>query len=272
MVFEGKNGGLAHHQFRGETWAMLLSRWTDFARAAVALPEDGEGERWRRSIAPIIELQAVTCALGEVAALERAERLRGLDLAAVLIRRSAAALSEAWRGEPMPEKVMELVQDAQRAHEQASWLGVELVAASKRLVVEPVRGLVEALVAAGHTGEVLAARAGTILFEGEPVLFVRDCADEVAARVEMAHTRTTEGLVPARQVYRQADERTGRLTRDVVTAYVGVLEAGRPLLEVAAADGEVLVREDDAQAAAWRAAQERAMGEGGVEVVFGMRE
>lgn len=270
MVFEGKNRVSEHHQFRGETWAMLLARWTDFARAAVALPEGGEGERWRRSIAPIIELQAVTCALGEVAGLERAERLRGLDLAAVLIRRSAGALSEAWRGEPMPEKVMELVEDAQRAHEQASWLGVELVVASARLVVEPVRELVEALVAAGQTGEVLAARAGTVLFEGEPVLFVRDCANQVATHVEMAHTRMSDGLVHARQVYRQADERTGRFTRDVVTAYVGVLEPGRPLLEVAAADGEVLVREDGAQAAAWLAAQERAMGAGGVEVVYGV--
>ena len=41
------------------TWAVLLARWTDFARSALALPEVGEPGLVRQSVTDIITLQAV---------------------------------------------------------------------------------------------------------------------------------------------------------------------------------------------------------------------
>ena len=41
-------------------WVALLAKWTELARASVALPEEGEAGRWCASLAPIINLQAVT--------------------------------------------------------------------------------------------------------------------------------------------------------------------------------------------------------------------
>lgn len=47
------------------TWAVLLARWTEFARSAVALPKEGEAGLVRQSVADIITLQAVWFALGD---------------------------------------------------------------------------------------------------------------------------------------------------------------------------------------------------------------
>ena len=96
------------------TWAALLSRWLDFARAAVALPQDGEGDRWRRSVSPAITLQAVTMALGEVEKLDPQERALARDRASVLIERETTALGEIW-GAPLPDRLGELTTDASSA-------------------------------------------------------------------------------------------------------------------------------------------------------------
>ena len=99
----------------GLTWAVLLGRWTDFARAAVALPRDADGDRWRASVAPVIGLQAVTFALGDLDRLEPAERALGLDRAEVLIGRYSGELHEHWRGVPMHGELVRLIEDAMAA-------------------------------------------------------------------------------------------------------------------------------------------------------------
>jgi len=228
------------------TWAALIARWTDFARASVALPQDGEGGAWRASVAPAIGLQAVTLALHELHRLPADERAHGLDLASVLIRRHAGELNEAWRARPMPEKLTELVGDARKTHAAAAALGVEFTVAVDRLVMPSIDELGRSLLAGGFAGDLLAARAGTVLFRDEPALFVRPDARDIA----IEDLERGAGLTLPRQVYRQANAETGRATRDVVAPMPFALRPGQPLLRQVIEGGELIAGLDGAQDAA----------------------
>lgn len=94
------------------TWAALLGRWVEFARSALALPQDQEGGRLRQSVADIIMLQAVWFALQHLEDLSPDQRALGLDRAAVLLERHARALERRWSGSELPAQLRELVRDA----------------------------------------------------------------------------------------------------------------------------------------------------------------
>ena len=98
------------------TRAVLLARWTEFARSAVALPEDGEAGRVRQSITDIITLQAVWFALGQMETLSPAERTIGLDRAGVLIRRHSQAIGNRFANESLPVGLKELLEDIEMAY------------------------------------------------------------------------------------------------------------------------------------------------------------
>jgi len=104
---------------RNLTWAALLAAWTDFAKAAVALPRTPEGERWRRSVPLVIELQATTCALGDLHRLPEPDRPVALDTAEALIASRADRLRQIWTADGaharMPEAVVDLLLDAHSA-------------------------------------------------------------------------------------------------------------------------------------------------------------
>lgn len=102
-----------------QTWAALLSHWTEFARASVAFPRDSGGMRMRASVVPAIGLQAVTFALGDLDRLNANERAVSLDRAEVLIRGCAEAIEDAWRGEAAHPGLLELIDDARRALDAA---------------------------------------------------------------------------------------------------------------------------------------------------------
>ncbi|MFN3165960.1 MAG: hypothetical protein ACE37H_02735 [Phycisphaeraceae bacterium] len=93
------------------TWAVLLAKWTEFARAGVALPESGEAGRVRRSVTDIIALQAVWFALRQLDELDRSERALGLDRAGVLIDRHASAIADRFADQPVPDELQDLVAD-----------------------------------------------------------------------------------------------------------------------------------------------------------------
>ena len=93
------------------TWAVLLARWTDFARGAVALPEEGEPGKVRQSVADIITLQAVWFALGQMDELGPAEQAIGLDRAGVLINRHSEAIRARFGVDPLPEGLTDLLDD-----------------------------------------------------------------------------------------------------------------------------------------------------------------
>lgn len=100
------------------TWAVLLGRWIEFAQAAVALPNDDAGQRWRASVPDLIGLQAVWFALQHLDELDRPQQAVGLDRAAVLIEQHRANLEQRF-GADLPPAVAELLQDALSQHEQA---------------------------------------------------------------------------------------------------------------------------------------------------------
>ena len=94
------------------TWAALLGRWLDFARSAVALPDDATGRAWKASVPAIIGLQAITLALGEADRLDADQRALGLDRARILIDRYTGQLHQAFGDEPLHPMLVELIDDA----------------------------------------------------------------------------------------------------------------------------------------------------------------
>ena len=101
------------------TWAALLGRWVDFARTAVALPDDAEGRAWRAAVPEIIGLQAVAMALGEAEGLSPNERALGLDRSRILIGRHRKNLHALFDPQPLHPMLDELIRDAQAAVERA---------------------------------------------------------------------------------------------------------------------------------------------------------
>jgi len=95
------------------TWAVLLGRWIEFARSAVALPDDDAGRRMRAAVPDIIMLQAVWFALQHLDELDAEQRAVGLDRAAYLIGTHGAALHRRF-GSNVPDQVRELIDDAGR--------------------------------------------------------------------------------------------------------------------------------------------------------------
>lgn len=96
----------------GLTWAVLLGGWVDFARSALALPDDQGGRALRGSVADIIGLQAVWFALQHLDELDADERGLGIARAEVLIERHAQAVAERWRGVELPGELVRLIEDA----------------------------------------------------------------------------------------------------------------------------------------------------------------
>ena len=156
------------------TWASLLGQWAAFAQASKGLPKDAAGERWRAAVAPIIELQAVTFALGDIDKLRiPGERAVGVDTAQILVRKDAAALHELWRGEELPKEVVLLIDDAQRALEAARAGGVEWRVGAERLECKHPGELAAALIEAGFAGDLFLPVPGGVLFPGSPCAFAR---------------------------------------------------------------------------------------------------
>ncbi len=230
--------GLPIDSQRVVTWSLLLAKWTEFAKASTVLPDEGDGGRVKRHVAAIIGLQAVACALGEADELASDERSAALDLAAVQIRVFAQELNEAWRGEPMPEGLVELMDDAKKALVAARDGGVEFTVMQGPVVAEHPAELVDRLIEAEFGGDLYLAAPGVPIFAGCPAGFVRLAkggapnSDVVAAIVEFLGKGQVKykGAPRFRQAYRQFDFSKGGPVRDVVVVNDDALAAGQPLL------------------------------------------
>jgi hypothetical protein len=223
----------------------LLAKWTDFARAAVALPKDACGERWRSAVVPIISLQAITQALGELDLLAADERALALDRAEVQSRADAQALHAIWRGEEMPEAVIELIDDARLAVQSGRDAGVEWVVAQERMTAEHPGELVAALLSRGFAGDLYVPTPGVAMFETSPAVFARlaNGAMPDDETIEMISewfdgVGEPERVAGMRQAYRQFDFRVGRAVRDLVVPMRAPLPGGQPLLVCAIERGE----------------------------------
>lgn len=96
------------------TWAALLGRWIEFARTAVALPDDDTGRCMRASVPDVIMLQAVWFALQHLDDLSSSQRPLGLDRAEILIDKHVERLTRRWAGLRIPPQLIELTDDARK--------------------------------------------------------------------------------------------------------------------------------------------------------------
>lgn len=233
------------------SWTTLLAGWTDFARSASALPEEGGGGRWKRSVAPAIALHAVSMALAELITIDPEERPLAMDRAEMTIREHAAALNEVWRAEPMPESLTELIDDARLAWEAALHEGAEWTVESDTfLAVHPVE-LAEKLLDAGFVGEVMVPAPGVPLFKTSACATARERdggpPDDEICSIIREYLLKGEGraskrpmvCLPLRQVYRQFDFARAGPVRDLLAPVVGAdLPAGQPLLVPVVSGGD----------------------------------
>lgn len=248
-------------QSRGLTWAALLGKWTEFAKAGVAFPDDSEGRRWKASVSPIISLQAVTMALGEIDLIREAdERAAALDRAEVVIRNEIGRLHDVWSTnglkEPLPDQLDELVRDAWNALQAAHSGGVEWIVREHRLIAPDPTDHARRLIDAGATGNFFAAKPGTVLFRNEPLAFLHTGEAELSfqgCRPRMA--------ARPHQIYRQIDDATGKIISDRVVAFEESLPAGMPLLIPVIDAGRLVAAFDDEETARWVEMQRQALGD-----------
>ncbi len=235
------------------TWAALLTRWTDFARSAVAFPKSGDGGRLRASVAPMIGLQAIVFALAQAHRLPPAEHALALDRAEMLIRRHIRELHDAWPGHAMPPELQELIRDARAALEAANSFGVEWLAPHDRFIAPDPLPLARELLDGGFRGRLLAAAPGTVLFHSAPLLFATPPLDRAPAGL-FAGCAVRHAPGP-RQLYRQMDD-AGRPLRDLALPMDETLPPGRPLLVPIIEDGRLIAEFTPEETDLWRAQQE----------------
>ena len=232
------------------TWATLLGGWVQFAQRAVALPDDAQGQRWKDSVAPAIGLHALAMALGEIYKLDQSERALAMDRAELGIKQHASELSKIWNAEPMPESIVELLDDAKHEWEQSLHEGVVWRSASARFATRHPGEMGLALREAGFSGEVFVASPGIEMFKGAPVAWCRDRdggqPDEEVITFVHEFLQTCDGkagspelMRPIHQVYRQMDFLKGGPTHDLVAPVTGDLPAGQPLLVPIISGGEL---------------------------------
>ena len=235
------------------TWAGLLAHYMDFAKSAVALPDEGDLGRWKQVVPSIIALHAVAHALSELNELDPAERSVGLDRAGMLISEHVGLIHKQWRGEMLPDELVELIDDARSAERLARSAGVEWTVLGERLELPHPGTIAEMLVGLGFAGDLYLASPGVPVFRGCPAAFMKldDGGlppEEWLAVVHVFLEGAAEADADAvddpayasmmRQGYRQFDFAKGGPVRDIVAAMEETLPAGQPLLIPVIVGGE----------------------------------
>lgn len=227
------------------TWTILLAKWVALAQASLHLPKTESGERWKAAIPAMINLQAVTHAMGDMDDMEDEERGPAFIKAKVLVQEQASVLHGLWQDEPLPEMLNEILNDANEAIELAQHTGLEWVVVGERLVCGHPAELIAMLLATGFDGDLYVPTPGVDVFTDAPCGFLvaRDGAPVHGKHAQMVadflgdDAELGEGR-QFRQVYRQFDFLKGGAVRDVVVSWRG-LESGQPLLLQAIRGGEV---------------------------------
>lgn len=260
------------------SWAALIGYWLDFARAAVCLPEDGEGAAWSSSVTPAITLQAVIFALEHLDDLDLEERALGLDRAAILVRDARQQLDDAWRSQGgTPDGVNELIAEAGRALARGeTGPALEIIAGASPAPNDPPDAwvmpdwteIVAALAEAGTPATLWLVPPGTWCVAGAPVGFIEAKDDARLPRMEEPGERDAwrafyQHLNPVqmrrvaypRQVYRRFDGE--KIESDIALAVSDDPVAGQPMLRPALQAGAIvppITRESASQRAASQAA------------------
>jgi len=240
-------------------WTMLLAEGLELAKASTALPRTAEGDAWRRSIAPLVECEAVRLALADLDRLEVAERPLARDLAAVVVRRAAGKLDRIWRGRQMPEDLLAAAEAADRAVARSVYAGLRLLRlkSGHGPIWMPDWPEAEAwLETAVERRATFAAMApGTLALSGSPLAWWTGADDPATPRELGSVVEIAAGGRPL-QVYRELDD-AGRLRGDLV-ADLDALPPGMPLLVPRVLDGTRL-GDPPYQSDRWRSMQEAAL-------------
>ncbi|MFG0275160.1 MAG: hypothetical protein ACF8QF_08885 [Phycisphaerales bacterium] len=233
----------------GLSWSVLLARWTEFAQASLALPRTEEGDRWRSAVPPIIGLQALAFALADLGRLAPGDRPLALERAEAGISAHARDLHALWAGEPLPESIAEVIDDARAALRLVATAGNEWRVAASDFIAPDPAPIARAALDAGFTGDLWLALPGTRLAEGAPCAFARPEWPRLA--IDAADGPHWS---PQRQIYRQpgADQRAAR---DIILPVEAGLPAGRPLLVPVIEAGRIVFASNDGARDAWINAQ-----------------
>lgn len=213
------------------------------------------------AVPAIINLQAVTFALGEIDQLTReGERAVALDKSEIIIRSATGQLHALWRGEPLPNELVALMHDAGVAMEVARGdfaglessgtvapaapggamsgaEGIEWRVTEERLIVNHPGELVARLQELQFEGDLWVPTPGVAMFRGAPAAFAREVGggrpDEHVLRAVkefLVDVSRPEPVASFRQVYRQFDFAAGRAVRDLVAPVGPSIPAGQALL------------------------------------------
>ncbi|MBL9147813.1 MAG: hypothetical protein JNM94_03885 [Phycisphaerae bacterium] len=206
------------------TWAALLAHWLDVAKATVALPDQGDAGRWKRSLPHLIELHATALALTDITRLRVEDRAVARDKADVLAKRANAQLQTIWRGVPMAEDIVEAQEAAARAIRRSLYAGlVELYWPGPGILEVPDLDLGDG--ASGSVGTLAVMPPGSLAMPREPVAWF---AERPPIAIEGCVAREAD---EPRQVYREIGA-DGRFVRDLVAPIDGDLLSGLPMLVV----------------------------------------
>lgn len=232
------------HGASATTWTILLAKWVALAQASLHLPKTAEGERWRQAVPAMINLQAVTHAMGDMDDLDDAERGPAFIKAKVLVQEHAAALHTLWKDEPLPDLLQEMAADAHESIELAQRTGLEWVVVGERLMCPHPGELVAMLLSSGFDGDLYVPTPGVELFQESPCAFLMAAQ---GAPLDARHAQLVADFLEDdaelgegrqfRQVYRQFDFLKGGPVRDLVSPW-GMIASGQPLLVAAILGGQ----------------------------------
>ncbi|MHC4975600.1 MAG: hypothetical protein ACYTF7_03225 [Planctomycetota bacterium] len=249
------------HAIDAIAWSTLLARWIEWARAAVALPDDAHGSSWKASLPHLIALQAITHALDELPSVVAADRPLALERAALTIRESCKALHNCWAGEPMPISITVFIDEAHHTLARAQTLGpVFHVELSDWIAPDPTHWA-RALIERGFTGNASAVLPGTLLSPGAPCAWCSDTTTEIPAIPGCAPPK----LLARPQIYREIDENDA--IRDVLSDFSAEPLPGMPLMVRLIENGQLVYEFDQNATHRWIERQAEALPQGAPTLV-----
>ena len=219
------------------TWAALLGRWMDLARAARALDGHDNGP-WQRALPSIITYEALAQALPHLGDLPIRERSLALDQAQVLLEARRADMEDAFEDLPQVVEEAELAAEAAIEQSRGSFVWTILWEGPGPLAMPAISGAP----ASSTEGAVAMMLPGTLALPGEPVAWWVG-RNEPMLGCGVAGCQAVPLDEPL-QVWRKFDQQGGAIEDRVRSVNDDGPAGGLPLLVPRVAGGECLPAPD----------------------------